>query len=286
MPLKLATRSSVRRLIGLIAGLICCTEWSSPVIAQNESDIPAAGAGAPAPHPLDPALSMAQESLHHIRSHVRDYTAVMTKRCRVQGRLSDHQQALVKIRNRRMENGQLAVPMSVYLKFRHPESINGREVIWVEGRNGGKMVAHDVGIKGLIRVSLDPNGSIAMRGQRYPITEIGLEKLVQKMIERGNQDRMHGECQVERFDAARVNRRVCTVFRIDHPVQRPHFDFCRAEVFFDAESKLPCRYASWSWPTKANGDLVLEEEYTYTDIQLNVGLSDKDFDPDNEDYDF
>jgi hypothetical protein len=210
----------------------------------------------------------------------------MTKRCRVEGQLSKYQQAFVKIRNRRTDNGQIAVPLSVYLKFRYPEAICGREVIWMEGRNGGKLVAHDVGIKGLIRVHLDPNGAIAMRGQRYPITEIGLENLVDKMIERASKDRLYDECQVTRFDGATVAERPCHVFRIEHPVERPHFDFHRAEVFFDSELKMPIRYDSWSWPSEPGGKPVLEEEYTYTDIQINVGLADLDFDPDNEDYDF
>jgi hypothetical protein len=28
------------------------------------------------------------------------------------------------------------------------------------------------------------------------------------------------------------------------------------------------------------------EEYIYRDLKLNVGLQEKDFDPDNEEYDF
>ena len=31
---------------------------------------------------------------------------------------------------------------------------------------------------------------------------------------------------------------------------------------------------------------MLLEEYTYVDVQLNVGLIDADFDPDNPRYDF
>jgi hypothetical protein len=285
---KLAIRSSALRLIGALHGLLCFFEWTSLAVAQA---IPAAlvpavpAAAAPEPHPLDPVLSAARDSLQHIQTHVRDYTTIMTKRCRVNGRLSDYQQAFVKIRSRRRENDRLA-PMSVYMVFRYPNAIRGREVIWIEGQNGGKMVAHDVGIKGLIRVSLDPNGAIAMRGQRYPITEIGLENLVQKMIEKGNQDRQHGECHVTRFDTAKVGDRPCSVFRIEHPVERPHFDFYRAEVFFDSELKMPIRYASWSWPTESGGKPLLEEEYTYTNLQVNVGLTDVDFNPDNPDYNF
>ena len=35
-----------------------------------------------------------------------------------------------------------------------------------------------------------------------------------------------------------------------------------------------------------DGEPVLEEEYTYTDVRVNVGLTDLEFDPDNPEYDF
>jgi hypothetical protein len=125
-----------------------------------------------------------------------------------------------------------------------------------------------------------------MRGQRYPISEIGLEKLAQQMLEKGDRDRQHGECQVDIYPDARVNKRDCWMVQIIHPVNRPHFDFHRAHVFFDEELKLPVRYASWSWPTSPDSEPLLEEEYTYTNIKINVGLAELDFDPDNSEYDF
>jgi hypothetical protein len=125
-----------------------------------------------------------------------------------------------------------------------------------------------------------------MRGQRYPITEIGVEKLLLKMIEQGNRDRAHGECQVEFYRSAKVNERKCTMVQIVHPVKRPHFVYHKAQVFFDDEWRLPVRYASWSWPTEPGGQPVLEEEYNYTQMQFNVGLTDLDFDPENSEYDF
>jgi len=172
------------------------------------------------------------------------------------------------------------------MRFRRPAAVNGREIIWVEGRNNGKLVAHDVGIKGLIRVSLDPDGPIAMRGQRYPIREIGLENLLAKMIETAECDRERGDCLVKISDQAKVGGRPCRLVQIEHPERHPHFDFYRAQVFFDHELKLPCRYAAWSWPPEPDGEPVLEEEYTYTNVRLNVGLTDLDFDPDNPNYDF
>ncbi len=66
-------------------------------------------------------------------------------------------------------------PLRVYLRFLSPEAINGREVLWVEDLNDGKMAVHEVGLLfSLKTLWLDPNGVIAMQGQRYPITQIGL----------------------------------------------------------------------------------------------------------------
>jgi hypothetical protein len=238
------------------------------------------------PHPLDPALKLAFDSLQHSREHVRDYTALLSKRCRSGGELGAYQHAHIKVRNRRVEGDRVTVPMSVYMKFVKPSSVNGREIIWVEGRNNGKLVAHETGLKNLFRVNLDPRGSLAMRGQRYPITEIGMEKLVQLMIDKGQRDRRHEECQVDFYEDAKVDSRSCRMVRIVHPIKRPHFDFHQADVFFDDELKLPVRYASWSWPEEPGGQPPLEEEYNYTKVRINVGLTDRDFDPDNSEYDF
>jgi hypothetical protein len=235
---------------------------------------------------LDPALKMARDSLRHSQTSVRDYTAILTKRCRVDGVLGEYQFAQVKIRNPRKQSDGVTTPMSVYLKFLKPDSINGREVIWVEGRNNGNLVVHEGGLKNLLRLNLDPNGSIAMRGNRYPISEVGMEKLLLQLIEKGSRDRAHGECQVDLVRKAKLNSRSCTVVQIVHPIMRPHFDFHRVQVFFDDELNLPVRYASWSWPTESNSEPALEEEYNYTSIQLNVGLTERDFDPENPEYNF
>jgi hypothetical protein len=284
---KWSTRRScsAQGFLSLVA--VVLAYGSEPTIAQISpvATNPVA-ASAQEPHPIDPALMLARESWQHSQAHVRDYTAIMAKRIRVEGVLGEYQYAFVKIRNRRAEGDRITTPMSVYMKFLKPSAINGREVIWVEGRNKGRLVVHEVGIKNLFRVNLDPNGAIAMRGQRYPITEIGLDKLLLQMIDRGSLDRQHGECQVDFYQNAKVNKRSCQVVQIVHPVQRPHFSFHRAQVFFDDELKLPVRYASWSWPTEPGSQPPLEEEYNYTDIKINVGLADLDFDPDNAEYNY
>ena len=283
LPSRLCPTAARRWAIALV--IVVGFSHIESAIAQSERPATEASASA-TEHPLDPALKIAFESLEYSQTQVRDYTALLSKRCRVGGELGDYQHAHVKIRNRRVDGDRVVVPMSVYMKFLKPDSVQGREIIWVEGRNKGQLVAHDAGLKNLFRVNLDPNGLLAMRGQRYPITEIGMEKLVQQMIEKGQRDRQYAECKVDFFREAKVDSRSCRMVQILHPEKRPHFDFYRAQVFFDDELKLPVRYASWSWPADPNGQPPLDEEYNYTKVKINVGLTERDFDPDNSEYNF
>jgi hypothetical protein len=238
-----------------------------------------------APHPLDPAFELARASLQHIQENVDDYTALFIKRYRMDGELTEMQYANVKIRNRKIRDGINVTPMAVYLDFLKPSSVKGREVIWVDGENDGKLIAHDTGIRKLINVTLDPNSYLAMRGQRHPITEIGIEKLLTIMIETVERDRQYGECDIQ-FRDIKVSEANCTMLQVIHPVRREHFDFYCARMYFDRKLNIPIRYESWSWPEKSGEKPVLEEEYTYLQMKVNVGLTDQDFSIGNSDYGF
>ncbi|WP_160149338.1 DUF1571 domain-containing protein [Roseiconus lacunae] len=235
-------------------------------------------------HPIDPALEIAQKSLAHVKNNIDDYTALFAKRCRVGGELPPLQFAHLKMRNRKLENGSIVAPMSVYLDYLKPSSLKGREVIWVENAYDGKLVVHQGGLAGLITLHLDPEGSLAMRGQRYSIQSIGIEKLLEQVIEVASHDRNYGECLVEIDDDARLGQHRCTRVTITHPEKRDHFRFHRAVVLFDNDLQLPIRYCAWTWPTSPGGKPVLDEEYNYLKMQVNTGLSQSDFDPANPDY--
>jgi hypothetical protein len=240
-----------------------------------------------APHPLDPALELARQSLVLMQSQVQDYTAVLVKRERIEDELGENEFMFVKVRNRKVVDNQVVVPFSVYLQFLQPASVKGREVIYVENANDGKLIAHEGGYKRMLGTHfLDPNGFLAMKGQRYPLTDIGLENLVVKLIERGEKDRRHGHCLVDLYPGGKVGGRSCTILRVVHPEQQPHFDFHIAEIFLDDEWKIPVRYAAYGWAKNDKQENEVIEEYTYQKIKINVGLTDKDFDMANADYNF
>ncbi len=243
---------------------------------------------AKAPHPLDPALKIAREGLQHIQRDIRDYTSTVVKRERINGKLNDHEYMFAKIRNRKVVDGREVVPFSVYMKFLKPANIKGREVIYVAGKNKNKMCAHEGGSAGrfLPTVWLNPTGLLAMRGQRYPIYDLGIENLIMKLIEKGERDEKRDECEVKFFYKTRVSGRVCTYIQVSHPKPRSYFDFHIARIFIDDELQVPIRYAAYQWPTKEGGKPVLDEEYTYLNVKLNVGLTDADFDTKNANYNF
>ena len=239
-------------------------------------------------NPLDRALEIAKSGLADCRENINDYTAILIKRERIDGVLGVHEYMQVKIRNRKVKNGRVVQPLSVYINFLKPSSVKGREVIYVEGQNDNNIVAHEGGLKGkfLPTVNLPPNGMLAMRGQRYPMTEIGVENLIVKLIERGQQARQFSDVQCEFRKNARVKDRVCTVLQVTQPTKQPNLEFYQASVFIDDKLNLPIRYIAYDWPKAPNAPLDILEEYNYLNLKVNVGLKDEDFDPNNPAYKF
>ena len=239
-------------------------------------------------HPLDPALKIAREALEYIRKEVHDYECILIKRERVGTTLNDEEYMLAKVRCRKVEDGRTVNPLSVYLRFLKPDAVKNQEVLWVEGKNNNKLIGHQGGRLGKLTPSiwLDPNGPIAMRGNRYPVTEMGVENLVVKLIEKGERDRKREECEVKFYEDAKINKRPCLLIEVKHPVARPHFDFHIAQIYLDKELNVPVRYAAYSWPEAGSDKPLLLEEYTYVNVKVNVGLKDEDFDDHNKNYGF
>ncbi len=238
--------------------------------------------------PLDDALHRARRSLAICQTNIRDYTALLVKRERIGDTLGPHEFMTAKIRCRKVRNGQLVQPLSVYLSFVKPATVKGREVLYVEGRHDGNLIAHEGGFKGkfLPTVKLPPDGTLAMRGQRYPMTEIGLENLLVKLIERGEQAKQLSDVKADLRTGIKINGRPCMLLTVTQPTQRPELMFYEAKVYMDEELNVPIRYIAYDWPKPGQKELDVLEEYNYLNLKLNVGLTDADFDPNNNEYNF
>lgn len=285
-----------RRFIGICASLGAVAATSSlsakpPGQKEPIHRVAIAPSVAPTPvdiHPLDRALDIARRGLAGCQANVKDYTAIVVKRERIDGTLGGYEYMTAKIRNRKIANGQVVQPLSVYLQFLKPSTIKGRECIYVEGTNNGNVVAHEGGFKGrfLPTVNIPPDGALAMRGQRYPLTEIGVENLMAKLIERGETARVIPDVTCEFRRNAKIKDRTCTLLHVIQPTKKPGLEFYRAEVFIDDALNLPIRYVAYDWPRSPGQTPEVLEEYTYLNLQVNVGLTDADFDPYNKEYNF
>jgi len=225
-------------------------------------------------HPLLPVLRWAKQNLTRIES-LTDYSATLLMRERVDGLVGDYERLSIKIRHK---------PFSVYASILNSERMRASEVLYVEGQNDNRMWIHRGPL--LSSLSLRPDGSAAMKGRHYPLTDIGLANLVRRLIEIGVQDAGYGECKVQYFPGAKVNGRSSTMLEVMHPQPRRNFRFHLARVFVDDQLVIPLRYESYDWPKTSGGPPELIDEYTFLDLELNRGFSELDFSVANPEYHF
>lgn len=222
-------------------------------------------------------------------NEVEEYTAKIRKQEVVQNVLLDEQTILIKIRHK---------PFSVYLDWVAGEA--GREVLFVEGQNNGRMIAHDGGWKArLPAFSLLPESRLAMRDARYPVTSAGLLSLLELMLDLNRQDLARSTVasslvSSEQFEGRDTDRfTVVYKSRSESPVYR------KSITWIDREWNIPVHSRHFEWPrseiagteeefdtVEKLDDATLIEEYSFTDLDFRPGLSDEDFDRANQRYRF
>ena len=258
-------------------GRVMPVEHTEPAAGKGH-DLVTLLAPKPGEHPLAPSVRWAQNQLVEI-DKIKDYSATLVKRERIDGTLNEHEYMFVKVRHQ---------PFSVYTYFLGPAKVKGQECLYIAGQNNGNLLGHANGLrhKLLGTVSLDPHGTFAMAGNRHPITELGIRHLAARLIEVGEADMKHGECEVKTIPNAKINGRDCTCVQVVHPTQRPEFLFHIARIYIDNELNVPVRFEAYEWPTEPGGPPLAIEEYTYLNLKIDNGYTDSDFDVNNPNYQF
>ena len=140
---------------------------------------------------------------------VTDYTCTFYKRERINGRLTPLYVMAMKARTK---------PKSIYFKFADP--YKGREAIFVEGQNGGKILAHDVGFTKFLAgtLELEPSSSRAMEDNRHPITEAGIGALIDTVARRWAAELSSDESVIVFDSDMTIGPRHCQLIEVDsHP---------------------------------------------------------------------
>lgn len=213
-----------------------------------------------------------------------DYTATVFLQERVGGALCDPQVVNLKMRHE---------PLSVYMKWLVGDK--GRELLYVEGTNGGDMLVKVGGIKGklLPPLKLNPVGDIAMREARHPATEIGMLELARQLIEnRENDLRRESGVHCRMLDDQIFDERDCYCFLVWFDSRDLSPVYRKSLLLVDKEWCIPVVIQNYTWPVNEDIDPseldneTLVEHYRYSSVNFNQQLADADFDRSNGKYHF
>lgn len=278
----------------LLSGLVVATLLSCAVLAAPPGNAPSGGRR-PAPrrgveeqpeqpavgnqqHPLKEVIEFAADSREALKD-VKDYTAVFTKTELVGNRMVK-QTMEMKFREK---------PFSVYFRFKAGQEA-GREVIYVAGANNGNLLVHETGIKAIAgTLNIKPNGREVMEENRYPITRVGISNLLETAFQIWETEQKYAapdDVEVKFFPNAKLGDAACEAVQITHKKPHRELKYSLSRVYFDKQTRLPVRAERFGWPRRQGEKAPLVEEYTYSNVQTNVGLKNSDFDPRNPNYGF
>jgi hypothetical protein len=258
---------------------------------------------------VDELLERAKASI----AKVQDYTAQMLKKERFKnGKLLAESVRF-----------KFSRPFKVYIKFLEPHQ--GREVIYIQGANENRVRVHKGSFPDLT-VNLDPRGGMAMEGNHHPVYHFGLENTIKLADHNLKLARKRNEGEFKVSDGGPIGGRPTWKIEVDFPmggaftearkgetlweigervgqdmylilyvnkkfddpddpdegdkVFIPRYYGKRALFHLDKETHLPLKVQIYDW----NGQLY--EDFEYRDVKLNPGLSAKDFDSKNPEYNF
>ena len=248
----------------------------STVTRKEDDAARLAGSDLAATHPIGPVLDAARTSREAIRK-LPGYTCTFTKLEQFKKGPPLRQVMILKFRRE---------PFSVYLKYVEPHP--GREVIYVDGRNKGKLQVHEAsGLASFVgTISLAPTSSEAMKENRYPVTMIGMEKVLDTAIDGWELALKYPEVKVDKYPQAKVGNFDCTMFEVVYAQSHESLKFHKARVYFDKKTHLPVHTEQYGFPGKTGEEAPLLEQYSYSDLKIDVPIADSDFDVNNAAYGF
>ena len=246
------------------------------LMAGNEESRPAV---LPAPDSLSnttEAFTSMRAALAIAKLRAREltsYTAILEMQEEVNGNLRAMDSIEIKLRQQ---------PFSVYMRW----TDNDQEALFVRGRNEDRLLAKPVGglasLKRLWR--LNPDSRMAKQSCRYPITDSGIENLVNRVYEfyAARSDWSSAvNCSVSKLsESGDIVTEYCLQFR-DKSVSP---EYLKSRLCFEQATGLLIVVENFGWTDEESPRIV--EHYAYRAIDQTATLSDRDFDEKNSEYEF
>lgn len=222
---------------------------------------------------------------------INDYTAIKYKRERHGGEFMPREKVFYKFRK----------PFSVYVEFvkddppKHKNPNLGAEMIFEKGWNNNKIYAHlgkrsyfpewvtDATSWMVDFTSLDPRGRIATMYQRHTVNEVSFGVMIDRFAKGVRTAVNHPEDDVSFIDLGYGNvlGEPSSCIEVQYPLgKRAIYSRPRVKVCMDLKTKMPTHIVVW------NREDEIIQDYRSTNIKVNVGLTTRDFRPDNPNYRF
>jgi hypothetical protein len=220
--------------------------------------------------PLEEEFTQRLAEAQKVYTQVNDYVSTLVMQERLEGELRPRSVGLIKFRK----------PYSVYLKW-HEGPQAGTQALYVAGENDGKVLARKGGLLGLATFRLQPTSRLALSENRHPITEAGLGFMLDLIESNRKRAVANGCARVRRLDERAALQPQGPRYELVVEADGNAGYYCRrALVTFDPRTRLLVAVQVFDW----NNRLI--EDYRYLNVRLNVGLTDRDFDPKNPAYNF
>jgi hypothetical protein len=201
-------------------------------------------------------------------ARVNDYVCRLSKKESVGGAIREEPNIIFKYRK----------PASYYMKWTEGRN-RDTEAIYVAGRYDNRLQVHVGPFFGLFTIDVDPKGYLAMRNNRHSILESGMGHILELMrrdYEKGKKD---PACSFSVEKGTRGEEGKTIRVRAVFPENGGYYGHS-VRVWIDRVSRLPVHIQVNGWRNE------FLEEYRFESIRLNAGLTDRDFDIRNPEYDF
>lgn len=198
-----------------------------------------------------------------------DFAGTFHKQERIRGKLRKEEAAEMKFRSK---------PFSVYMKFIAGDK--GREALYVDGKYDNKIQVHPGGVLGaLFQVKIAPDSKMALKDNLRPITMAGMTNMLHTVVPQFELAQANGDLKVEYLGVMDVGGR--KVYAIKRILPEKDIYPCKELVLFvDCIAMVPTGADAYGW------DGQIGSKYRYTNLRINVGLTDEDFDRKNKSYNF
>ena len=143
-------------------------------------------------------------------------------------------------------------------------------------------------------LKIDPNGMLALRENRHPITKAGILELTRELIGYRRRDLL-GEPRVRCCLKKNYtwDDRDCYRFEFVYESQSASEIYRKSVQFIDKKLSLPLFIKNFTWLNTNEqlgsdelDEVTFIEHYAYSKLRLNANLAEMDFDQNNTEYKF